>query len=169
MCIVYNWVTFLHGRNKPNIVNRLCMCAQGLSRVWLFQIPWTVARQTPLSVGFSRQEYCSGVTCPLQGIFPTSPVSPALSGRFFTTEPPGKPCFYLKNFLKMSAWLYSFKSSRKSISLSFQLLEATCILWPINHSSVLKASNTGSSPSHVAISLVLSLPPLSSIFKDPYD
>ena len=63
----------------------------------------------------------TGVGCHalLQGIFSMSPVSPALSGRFFTTEPLGKLCFHLKTILKMSAELYSFKSSRKSISLSF--------------------------------------------------
>ena len=63
----------------------------------------------------------TGVGCHalLQGIFPMSPVSPTLSGRSFTTEPLGKLCFHLKPILKMSAELYSFKSSRKSISLSF--------------------------------------------------
>ena len=56
-----------------------------------------LARQAPLSMGFSRQEYWSGLPCPPpgdlpdSGIKPTSLVSPALAGRFFTTEPPGKP------------------------------------------------------------------------------
>ena len=59
--------------------------------------PWTVAHQAPLSVGFPRQEYCSGLPFPSPGNLPnpgmehTSPVSPALEGRFFTIEPPGKP------------------------------------------------------------------------------
>ena len=35
-----------------------------LSRVWLFATPWTAAYQAPLSMGFSRQEYCSGVPLP---------------------------------------------------------------------------------------------------------
>ena len=62
-----------------------------------FATPWTVARQGVLSMGFPRQEYWSGLTfppagdLPNPGIEPQSPVSPALSGRFFTTEPPGKP------------------------------------------------------------------------------
>ena len=49
-----------------------------------------------LSMGFSRQEYWSGLPFPPLGEFPNpviklmSPVSPALAGRFFTTEPPGK-------------------------------------------------------------------------------
>ena len=35
-----------------------------LSCVWLFATPWTVVHQDPLSMGFSRKEYCSGVPCP---------------------------------------------------------------------------------------------------------
>ena len=63
-------------------------------QVRLFAAPWTVARQ---SMGFPRQEYCSGLPFPPPrdlsdpGIKPTSPVSPALASRFFTTESPGKP------------------------------------------------------------------------------
>ena len=59
--------------------------------------PWTVAHQAPLSMGFSREEYWSGLPFPPPGdlpdpgIEPMSPVSPALAGGCFTTEPPGKP------------------------------------------------------------------------------
>ena len=59
-------------------------------------VTWTVARQAPLSMGFPRQEYWSGLpflssgNLPDPGIEPMSPASPALAGRFFTTEPPGK-------------------------------------------------------------------------------
>ena len=58
----------------------------------LFATPWTVAHQTPLSMGFSRQEYQSGLPCPPPGDLPdprTEPMSlkfPALEGRFFTTS-----------------------------------------------------------------------------------
>ena len=58
--------------------------------------PWLAARQAPLSVGFPRQEYQSGLPFPPSGdlpdpgIEPTSPESPALAGGFFTPEPPGK-------------------------------------------------------------------------------
>ena len=41
------------------------------SRVQLFATLWTVARQAPLSMGFSREEYWSGLPSLLQGIFPT--------------------------------------------------------------------------------------------------
>ena len=57
-------------------------------------IPWTVACHAPLSMGFPRQEYWSGFPFPSPGVLPNSgiePVFPALAGRFFTTEPPGKP------------------------------------------------------------------------------
>ena len=59
-----------------------------------FVTPWTVAGQTPLSMEFSRQEYWSRLPFPSPGDLPDpeiKPVSPALGGRFFTTEPPGKP------------------------------------------------------------------------------
>ena len=51
---------------------------------------WTVARQVPLCVEFSKQEYCSGLPFPSPdpGI---EPASLALAGEIFTTEPPGKP------------------------------------------------------------------------------
>ena len=63
-------------------------------KLQLFEIPWTVACQASLSVGFSRQEYWSGLPFPSPGDLPESgiePVSPALAGGFFTMEPPGKP------------------------------------------------------------------------------
>ena len=53
---------------------------------------WTVVRQAPLSMGFSRQEYWSGLPFPSPGdlpdpgLEPASPVSPALAGGFFTTS-----------------------------------------------------------------------------------
>ena len=60
-------------------------------------IPWTVACWDPLSLGFSRQEYWSGLPFPSPGdltypkIKPTFSVSPALAVRFSTAEPPGNP------------------------------------------------------------------------------
>ena len=58
----------------------------------LFAIPRTAARQSPLSLRFSRQEYWSGLPCPPQGNLPDSEIepaslsTPALTGRFFTTS-----------------------------------------------------------------------------------
>ena len=56
--------------------------------------PWTVAFQAPLSMGFSRQEYWSGLPCPPPGDLPNpgiEPRSPALQADSLPAEPPGKP------------------------------------------------------------------------------
>ena len=72
------------------------MHAQLLSCVQLFVTPLTVTHQT-LSLKYSRHEYWSTPIFPPPGylpdlgIKPAFPVSPALAGRFFTTELPGKP------------------------------------------------------------------------------
>ena len=85
--------------------------AQLFSHVRLFATPWTVARQVPLSMGFSRQEYWSRLPFPSPGdipdpwIEPTSLMSPALPGRFITTEPPGKPLIRNWGILKELYWL----------------------------------------------------------------
>ena len=67
---------------------------KSLSHVRLFATPWTVAYQAPLSMGFSRQEYWSGVPLPSPGDLPnpgTEPGSPALQADALPSEPPGKP------------------------------------------------------------------------------
>ena len=67
-------------------------CAKLLSHVRLFVTPWTVALQAPLSMGFSRREYWSGLPCPPPGDLadprsePVSLTSPALAGRFSTAR-----------------------------------------------------------------------------------
>ena len=73
-----------------------CACVLGcFSRVQLLATLWTAARQAPPSLGFSRQEHWSGLSFPSSGnlpdtgIEPTSPTSHmslALAGRFFTTN-----------------------------------------------------------------------------------
>ena len=93
----------------------VCVCLlSSFSRVQLFVTPWTVAHQAPLSMGFSRQEYWSGVPCPPPGdlhdpgIKPVSPASPALQADSLSTEPPGKlsveykPTLIQKNFISRS-------------------------------------------------------------------
>ena len=69
----------------------VCVCAQLLGCVLLFVTVWTVAHQALLPMEFSRQEYWNEVSLPRPrdlvdpGIEPTSFVSPALAGVFFTT------------------------------------------------------------------------------------
>ena len=81
----------------------VCVCVCVFSLVQLFGTPWVVARQAPLSMGFPRQEYWNRSPFPPPGdlldpgIELASFASPALAGRFFTTEPPGQPldnCHY---------------------------------------------------------------------------
>ena len=78
--------------------NRMCTQTHGCavlcrgSCVQLFAVPWTVAHQSPLSMGSSRQEYWSGLPCPLPGDLPDSRIEPAslklpaLTGGLFTTS-----------------------------------------------------------------------------------
>ena len=65
-----------------------------ISSARLFATPWTIALQTLLSTGFLKQEYWIGLPFPPLGNLPNTrikPMSPALAGGFFTTEPQGIP------------------------------------------------------------------------------
>ena len=72
--------------------------------------PWTIAHQAPLSMGFFRQEYWSGLPCPPPGDLPDlgiEPESPALKVDSLPTELPGKPSIDInialkKNFFSVS-------------------------------------------------------------------
>ena len=55
------------------------LCAQLLSHVLLFAAPWTVAHQAPLSMGFIRQEYRSGLLLPSPGYLPDPGIEPMAS------------------------------------------------------------------------------------------
>ena len=66
------------------------MKGKSLSYVQLFATPWTTAHQAPPSMGFSRQEYCSGLPFPSPGDLPNpgiKPRSPALQADTLTSEP----------------------------------------------------------------------------------
>ena len=85
-------------------MNLFCIYSVRLSRVRLFVTPWTVTRQAPLSIEFSRQEYWSGLPFPSPGDLPNpgnqpmSLMSPALAGGFFTTSTTWEACFLKMNF-----------------------------------------------------------------------
>ena len=67
---------------------------KSLSRVQLSVAPWTVAHQAPPSMGFSRQEYWSGLPLPSPADLPDpgiEPRSPAPQADALASEPPGKP------------------------------------------------------------------------------
>ena len=74
---------------------------KSLSRIQLFGTPWTVAHQAPPSMGFSRQEYWSGLPFPSSGDLPDpgiEPGSPTLQADALTSEPPGKPGLHKSGF-----------------------------------------------------------------------
>ena len=88
----------------------LCMLSR-LSHVWLFVTLWTVAHQAPLSTGFSRQAYWSGLPCTPPGdlldpgIEPESLTFPAFADRFFTTSATWEALYLLYS----THLLYNFK------------------------------------------------------------
>ena len=87
-----------YSKKEPRHVLCVLSC---LSCVRLFETLWTIAHQAPRSIGFSRQEYWSGLSFPPPEDLPDPGIesaSPALVSRFFTTEPPGKPSSYISWF-----------------------------------------------------------------------
>ena len=77
--------------------SHVCALLSCFSCVHLFVTPWTETHQAPLSVGFSRQKYWSGLACPPpgdlpnQGFKPASLTFPALASSSLPLAPPGKP------------------------------------------------------------------------------
>ena len=102
---------------------------------WLFSTPWTVACQAPLSMGFSRQEYWSGLPSPPPGDLPDLEIearSSALQADSLPSEPPGKPeqaCFHR---LKLHQ-LCSLERHCSGNSLVFS------VLWQVIHLSFPRA------------------------------
>ena len=101
--------------------------AQSVSCVWLFATQWTAARQVPLSMEFSRQEYWSGLSFPTPGDFPKpeirpmSLVSPTPAGRSLTTDPPGTPMTLHNSPIVSRFW----SSDSKFIYLQLMNIEIT--------------------------------------------
>ena len=88
-----------------------------------FVTPWTVARQAPLSMGFSRQEYWSGLPFPSPGDLPNpgiEPGSPALQVDSLPSEPPGKP--NLKELMTI------FKSLIQIDILKYKIVAQLCYM-----------------------------------------
>ena len=88
----------VHIANRKFCLSNICVKlfseVKLLSRVRLFVTLWTVAHQAPLSMGFSRQEYWSGLPFPSPGDLPNpgiEPRCPAWQADAFSSEPPGKP------------------------------------------------------------------------------
>ena len=96
--------------------------------------PWTVAHQAPLSTGFPKQEYWCGLPFPFPRDLPDSgiePMSPLLAGRFFITEPPGKPLKTGISNTSLITWLtgsLSLPLFFKKIIIIFYWFQATAHL-----------------------------------------
>ena len=104
------------------------------SCAWLVTTPWTVAHQAPLSIGFSRQEYWSGLPFPSSGDLPrpgielSSLASPALAGGFFTTDATWEACAWAGDYireleLRHRNVLWTISGSIKSQIISWLLQE----------------------------------------------
>ena len=101
---------------------------KSLSRVRLFATPWTVAYQAPPSMGFSRQEYWSGLPFPSPGDLPDpgiEPGSPAFQADALTSEPPGSELvrlYWIKITFKIDfcdSFLFSSISASFKVVLNF--------------------------------------------------
>ena len=104
---IYTWC-WPFGRRSGFLLHgslfRATVWVKSLSRVRLFATPWTVARQASLSMGFSRQEYWSGLPFPSPGYLPNpriEPGSPPLQADALSSEPPGKVLVMYNPYLKL--------------------------------------------------------------------
>ena len=132
--------------HSPFSWSSLC---QLYSHVWLFATPWTVAHQTPLSLGFYRQEYWSGLPFPSLGDLPNPRIEPmslassALQTDSLQCEPLGKPiplatinlllsesiCPFWNISYKKSYRMWLFVSGFFYLAYSFQ---GSSMLWNIS-------------------------------------
>ena len=125
-------------KNRKNVCVCVCMCvcAHACSVMSDSAAPWTGPHQTLLSMGFPRQEYWSGLPFPSPGklldprIEPTSLVSPALAGGFFTTEPPGKPYVHIYTHIcNLYSRLPCPRNRQFCLSCSLQQCQIYRICW----------------------------------------
>ena len=111
----------------------ICVHAQSLGHVWLCN-PMDCNHQAPLSMGFSRQEYWSGLPFPSSGVLPNSgmeptfPASPALGDRFFTTGPPRKIQYVV--YLKNNVSIVFLRNVRNVTAYLWDVLSFTTWLFP---------------------------------------
>ena len=104
--------TYTYLEENPNLQHQQCqicniwqprkICVCSVAKLRLIFGQWTVACQSPLSMGFSRHKYWSGLPCPPPGDLPNSgmesasPASPALQADSLPTELRGKPLYNRK-------------------------------------------------------------------------
>ena len=112
----------------------VCMLSR-FSHIWLFATPWTIAHQGPLSMGFSKQEYWSGLPCPPPGhppnagFKPVSLIAPALAGAvggrwgcIFTAKATWEAHFYVQYLVNI------FSSTWRILSITWLACEMSAIV-----------------------------------------
>ena len=134
MTILTSRMTKSHCLLIPPQRHRGKQCACMLSCIWLLTTPWTVAHQAPLSMGFSRQEYWSGLPfpppedCPNPGIKSMSPALQAASHHWSTWEAPAirRHAVYLWLWHSLALWSWAGH-------LSLWIFPASCAEWEQLH------------------------------------
>ena len=92
VCVCVHTYTYGGELMKQILVIFLACVLSHFSHVRLFETLWSIAHEAPLSMGFSRQEYSSGLPCPPPGDLPNSGIKhtprmfPSLGGGLFTTS-----------------------------------------------------------------------------------
>ena len=115
----------------------VCVCMlSGFNLVWLFGTTWTVAHQAPLSRGFSRQEYWSGLPCcsPRESSQPRDQIHICLcclhlQMSYLPLVPPGKPSLTVLSPLKKK-WFFSSNSLYNKTDFSFFSMRLCIICFP---------------------------------------
>ena len=115
-CLLISWL-----QSPSAVIFSQFSSIQLLSRVRLFVTRWTVAYQASPSMGFSKQEYWSGLPFPSPGDLPNpgiKPRSPTLQADTLPSEPPGKPFCHQGGVISISEIIDIFPSNLSS-SLCF--------------------------------------------------
>ena len=108
VCVPYSFLAHVSLDSLGSMPNKVLGCCHSVLPN-SFLTTWTIAHQALLSIGFPRQEYCSGLPFPSPGDFHDpriKPMSPALAGRISITEPQGSPWYWVHGTkMKLSMWL----------------------------------------------------------------
>ena len=162
----------------------MCVCSSCFSCIQLFVTLWSVACQAPLSTGFSKQEYWSGLPCLLPGGLPDPGIETVsvyvscIAGDSLPNEPLGKPRYVYLQLIQFivqqkitqrcKAIILQLKIYKYSIQVSvlflLYILKKHINMYVCNHSIIKIFKLVTTAPNfHVCLQSVLLLPVLSSV------
>ena len=125
------WIGSFHGFKSMCV----CVCVlRCFSCVWVFETLWTVTRQAPLSMGFSRQEYWSEAPFPSPGNLPdprVKPRSPQFQEDSLPSEPPGKPMIQRRVFDTRQQFSIFFKQQSITVRVEPLISLASYLSSPV--------------------------------------